>query len=88
MARWQSIKPVAVYRMYDATGVLLYVGYSTNIAARIQNHQWRTAWIEDVVDITLAHYPDVHAARDAERVAIKTEAPRYNIQQAVKPVAS
>lgn len=67
-----------LYRYLSADGRLLYVGVSLNAALRAGAHRLRPWWHE-VATITVEHYDDRGAALDAERRAILTERPAYNV---------
>lgn len=69
--------PTAVYRLYDTTGALLYVGASINPQGRLNYHQFRSYW-PSVVRIELTWYPNRAEARAAETAAIIAEDPRLN----------
>jgi len=73
----------AVYRMFDRTGGLLYVGV-TGRARRFDEHAVKR-WFPAVRHIALDWYATEAEARHVERVAIRTEEPRYNITGAPPP---
>lgn len=81
MARrhWDFHGSTAVYRLYNAAGELLYVGVTVGTHIRFQQHQQWTWWAE-VDDWTTVRYPTRDRALAAERSAIETERPRYNVQ--------
>lgn len=68
----------ALYRFYDQDGVLLYVGISVAPWARWRAHRRLKPWWRDVTTITLERYW-THEIRDAEKIAIRTERPLYNV---------
>lgn len=68
----------AVYRLFDADDRLLYVGISSRAARRFDEHSVKR-WFPLVVKITLEWHDTEAAAHVAERRAIATERPRYNI---------
>lgn len=68
-----------VYRAFNAEGVLLYVGSSINVAARIRAHYLDTPWWFAAKRFTFDAYDTVEEARAAEKHAIATEFPRWNI---------
>lgn len=72
-------KPHVLYRFFDADGVLLYVGISLHGIQRMSNHQTTQPWWSSVSRTSLEHFPDRESAREAERAAIASEGPRYNI---------
>lgn len=69
----------ALYRFYDESGVLLYVGITANIGSRFKQHSAEKPWWTEVDRITLEHHPDRPTVLEAERRAIQAEAPRHNI---------
>lgn len=73
----QPARPCKLYRHFDASGRLLYVGVAFNVVARTAEHQ-RSAWFDLVVRIEVERHPDRESAVKAERTAIDTEGPIYN----------
>ena len=67
-----------VYRMWDKNGVLLYIGKSNNPLNRWKQHR-KKPWFKQVTRFEYEPHPDEAAAYAAEREAIKTEHPLYNI---------
>jgi hypothetical protein len=70
--------PHALYRLYDKTGVLLYLGCSMVPFHRIWNHLVGQPWRFEIVRIELEWRSDWLAGRQAEMAAINIEVPRYN----------
>jgi len=71
------VRPVYVYRLFDAKDELIYVGQSYRPEWRIQQHiDYR---FDDVARWTIEQFPDRNAASREERRAIATENPRANI---------
>jgi hypothetical protein len=68
-----------LYRFFDTHDELLYVGISLHGIRRMGDHQRAQPWWPRVARTSLAHFPDRESARQAERVAIAEEHPRYNI---------
>lgn len=68
-----------VYRFFDASGDLLYIGSSGNFARRLAQHRAARPWWHEVATHTLEQHPTRRAAEAAERAAIFTERPRYNV---------
>lgn len=68
----------ALYRFFDASGDLLYIGITLNPAGRWKQHREEKPWWEEVADITIETYPDRPSVLEAERSAIIAEHPRYN----------
>lgn len=76
---WRG-RPV-VYRCYDSTGTLLYVGCTSNWPARVRMHVSSDAswWAFDVAKVVVRLARSVAEARALESEAIRAERPRWNI---------
>lgn len=79
-----STTPVefTLYRFYgveDGGSVLLYVGITANPLQRWTKHFQTKHWAADVQIITREQYPTRALAMDAERRAIRSGRPRYNV---------
>ena len=72
-------KPQTLYRMYNADDQLLYVGITQQQVVRFHQHAREKLWWPEVTQIWVEHYPDRPSVIEAERLAIQTERPRYNI---------
>lgn len=70
----------SVYRCYDSTGRLIYVGCARNWKRRVQNHRTVAWWGDQIADVRHEEFPDKDAALTAERRAIATENPRWNVK--------
>lgn len=70
----------ALYRHYDATGALLYVGITQDPAKRFQAHKTQSDWTFDVVTIRIQWFQTRAAALYAEAKAVDADCPRYNYQ--------
>lgn len=68
----------AVYRMFSASGQLLYVGMTGDLGRRLDGHAEKR-WFPKVTSIALEWFPSEDAARIAERDAIRSEHPVHNI---------
>lgn len=68
----------ALYRLYDAGGVLLYIGVSAHITARWKAHSGSTSWFREVRRQQVTWYPSRAEAMAAETSAIKAERPKWN----------
>lgn len=77
-----------LYRIYDIAGVLLYVGATTNLTMRIQDHAGTQPWWDEAADIKLQRFDVFEDLIEAETAAIQTEDPKYNILHAQLPVWS
>lgn len=70
---------IDLYRFFDNDGALLYVGISLSAAQRASQHKHEKQWWPDVARMDVERHPNRAAALDAERHAITTERPIYNI---------
>lgn len=73
-------KPTSVYRVFDVSGVLLYVGCSTYPHARMYEHRSMAPWYPRAARFTVHRYRNRYAALLAEAVAIIEERPTENRQ--------
>lgn len=69
---------VVLYRHYDPDGVLLYVGIAEKPASRMHVHARESAWALFASHAEMDWHPNRAAALEAERAAIKDEAPIFN----------
>lgn len=67
-----------VYRMYDKTLRLLYIGHSESPSGRFYEHSDKQPFWFDVCTITLEYYPTYEDMRRAEELAIQDEEPVHN----------
>lgn len=83
-ACWSDMahRPTCVYRFYDSSDVLLYVGLTMNLEGRLAKHR-RRKWWKDVEWIDVSWYDNRSLAKDAEADAIWNEFPLHNI---VRPI--
>jgi hypothetical protein len=77
--------PTVLYRLYDDTGGLLYVGVSGRWFTRMGEHAASKSWWEDVSMVRRQTWPSRAEALAAEAQAIRAERPRYNITRAADP---
>lgn len=68
-----------VYRAYDATGNLLYVGVTRSPATRQTWHRYNSLWFPDVTSVRMTGPLPAADARDLEFRLICDEAPLHNI---------
>lgn len=71
-------EPTALYRLYDANDVLLYLGISWNPDFRWEQHQNNQSWAHLVAHRTVEWYPDRTSALGAEAAATAVEKPVYD----------
>lgn len=70
-------KKTALYRHYDSSGSLLYIGVSLSAINRLKQHQ-ASAWIYTVSRVEIEYFSNRNEALYAEEVAIKLEKPKFN----------
>lgn len=68
----------ALYRFYDASDVLLYIGITGDVETRWNNHA-RKRWWPEVARKAVEWHEERDAAEVCEKAAIKAEKPLYNI---------
>lgn len=68
-----------IYRAFDGNGVLLYIGRSTRVEARLREHEKYAPWASQVARWEVTECADWWDALSAEREAIEAEAPLYNV---------
>lgn len=87
-------QPHWLYRLYDADGVLLYIGQTRNPAQRFRG--WlsdhaargtRASWFDEAVRVDWRRYPNYGVVIAAEKLAIETERPLHNRQHQPQRVA-
>jgi excinuclease UvrABC nuclease subunit len=69
----------ALYRHFDAAGVLLYVGISLNSIKRTAQHKYGAKWFQRIDRITFTWHDTRAAALAAEAIAIAKERPVWNV---------
>jgi hypothetical protein len=67
-----------LYRLYDSSDALLYVGISKSAITRLHEHLALQPWSAQIVKQTIERFPSRDAAAAAEIRAIRDEMPRYN----------
>jgi predicted GIY-YIG superfamily endonuclease len=75
-----ATQPHALYRFFDATDVLLYVGITADLPARMKKHRSEKPWWVHVHHITVEQFDTRQEALDAEALAIRWEGPLHNDQ--------
>ena len=70
--------PTSVYRIYDESGVLLYVGISSRLITRLGEHRRWSDWFSRAFSILVEEYETQGHARRAEAIAIRDELPLFN----------
>lgn len=75
----------ALYRHFDADGVLLYVGISLSAVQRLSQHR-KAPWFHDIDKVEVEWFDMRAAAEAAEIEAIRSEKPVFNIAYAPMPL--
>jgi mRNA-degrading endonuclease RelE of RelBE toxin-antitoxin system/predicted GIY-YIG superfamily endonuclease len=69
----------SVYRIYDASQALLYIGVTATVGTRWQAHAGLQKWWPEVQHQTVTWYSTRSEALEAERLAIRAERPLHNV---------
>lgn len=72
-------RSTSLYRFWNDSDELLYVGITHRGWRRFNEHASAKAWWHLVHTVTVDHYPNRETARAAELTAIQSERPRFNI---------
>lgn len=80
-----DLESVAVYRLFDEHGFLLYVGIAADVKARFSQHSKDKPWWPDVARWEVEWFRDRATAAAAEAAAIVEEGPAYNVSGAPEP---
>lgn len=67
-----------LYKAYNASGVLIYVGVSAWYQERLWHHDHYTPWWGEVDRLETESYPNFRQGRDAEMAVIRAKLPKYN----------
>lgn len=67
-----------VYRHFDASGTLLYVGVSLCAVTRLSGHREHSGWFQEIARVTVEWFDSRELALEAERKAIRAEKPKHN----------
>lgn len=68
-----------LYRFYDRSDSLLYIGISMTPWERFRQHRHDKPWWDDIVTIRKEEHPTRQAVLEAEKAAIIAEKPQHNI---------
>lgn len=68
-----------VYVIRDGEGEVIYVGQSTQVSARIQQHRRTQPWANAIASVETYPMADQYEAERAERQFIADLEPRYNV---------
>lgn len=67
-----------LYRHFDATDKLLYVGITKNPSRRLSEHAANSHWWNQIAKITIERFQSKAHAQVAEKKAIRAEKPEFN----------
>jgi predicted GIY-YIG superfamily endonuclease len=79
-----GVDATVVYRAFDVSNTLLYVGVTCDITHRIYNHRTKSAWFGSADYVEFDVYPTKRKALDVEQDTIKTMSPLFNVIGAPK----
>jgi excinuclease UvrABC nuclease subunit len=68
-----------LYRHFDKNNNLLYVGISLSTFNRLSQHRDHSKWFFNITNVAIEHFATREEALAAERKAIKSENPKFNI---------
>lgn len=68
-----------LYRHFAADGELLYAGISLSWPTRTKSHVRGSPWFDQVAEVKIEKFATRQQALQAEKEAIKTEKPRFNV---------
>jgi hypothetical protein len=79
--------PYRLYRYFDTDDILLYVGISGDLADRDKSHISRSKWMQLTARSAVERHKTLERVKLAERTAIETEHPIFNIAYNSTPEA-
>jgi excinuclease UvrABC nuclease subunit len=68
-----------VYRIFDATDRLIYIGATSNVTQRLAYHRTQSWWWALAHRVDVESHEDKASAHDAEWAAIAAEDPAFNL---------
>ncbi len=74
-------KPTNLYRHFDSSGTLLYVGISLSAVGRLNQHMDSAHWADQIATMTIETFPTRAEAEEAKQRAIRTEDPLHNVRR-------
>ena len=72
-------EPHAVYRVFDGSGLLLYIGMSADPERRVKAHRSSAPWRREIARWSAEWHPNRAAAGRVEQAAIDSEMPCYGM---------
>lgn len=76
----ESVRPYCVYRFFDKSGTLLYVGVSSCFIQRLCGHQDDKEWFPEVSRMEVEYFDTRAEALAFESAEIRDRDPLYNVQ--------
>lgn len=73
-------EPTFVYEFRDSSGVLLYVGITLDLGARLRAHGRQKQWWARVANVQAKLYPTRAEAREVETQLIAEADPEFNVE--------
>ena len=70
-----------LYRHFDSSGSLLYVGQSLSAINRLSQHKDCSHWFNQIAVVKIEHFQRREEVLAAERTAIIKENPRFNVKR-------
>ena len=79
----------ALYRFFDSSDALLYIGITVRLRTRFREHARAnaTSWWPQVSYHTVSWFPTKAEAKSAERDAIRKERPTHNVVHSTRQIA-
>lgn len=71
-----------LYRHFDGAGILLYVGISLSAINRLEAHRKTSPWFWNIARVEVQRFPTREQCEHAEKTAIDTERPLFNLRHA------
>lgn len=75
----------SVYVFYRQGGDVLYVGCTSRLPERLDQHRVTKPWWKNVTTVTVEHFDNKQDALDRERDLIWTFLPEHNVQPHERP---
>lgn len=82
----EQARRCALYRHFDVTGVLLYVGITDSLEGRTSGHARTSDWVRFAFSAEATWLDSREEAAEAEQQAIRDEGPIFNRQHAIGDV--
>ena len=87
VAEAKENRETKLYRWWDESDLLLYVGIADNLGSRTKGHVKGSSWMEFAARSAIERHPSRSVALAAETAAIKAEHPLFNFQHNNTPEA-